>query len=163
MSLFVMVLTVLYSSIVIFLYWQENNLHFTTEILRKRAKQNHQITFMLLTIVIIVYAVLIPLYVMDFLFLLKSGIRLSFIPCFLSWIGYSFIPCVYSRSVVNPTVYLVFNEQYRQGFQDILCLSWPCSQRCSNSLQPIPPLGQNNLYNISQVNNAPENIDLNEQ
>ena len=153
-----MVLTVLYSSIVIFLYRQKNNLHFTTEILRKRAKRNRQITFMLLTIVIIVYAVLIPLYVMDFLFLLKSGVRL---PCVLSWIGYSFIPCIYS--VVNPIVYLVFNEQYCQGFKEILCLSWPCSHRCNDCLQPVPPLEQDNFHNIGQVNNAPENIELNEQ
>ena len=153
-----MVLTVLYSSTVIFLYRQKNNLHFTTEILRKRAKRNRQITFMLLTIVIIVYAVLIPLYVMDFLFLLKSGVRL---PCALSWIGYSFIPCIYS--VVNPIVYLVFNEQYRQGFKEILCLSWPCSHRCNDCLQAAPPLGHDNVHNIGQVNIAPENIELSEQ
>ena len=51
------VLTVLYSSIIFFLYRQKNNLQLATDVVQRRAKTNQQITRMLVIVVVAFYFV----------------------------------------------------------------------------------------------------------
>ena len=151
------VLTVLYSSIIFFLYRQKNNLHLGTEVIKRRAKTNRQITRMLVTIVVAFYIAWTPLYVV---YCINSFIHTIKIPCFYFWFC-SNLPLLYP--VVNPVVYYIFNSNYRQGFREVLCCPWPCSTNCNDCFHSsTSPEGENNVDNAEQVNNAMENIELQE-
>ena len=127
-SVSAILLTVFYSSIIIFLYKQKNNLNFATEVIKKRERRNRRITFMLVVIVIAFYAVWIPYHVVRFdLFYFKTSIKLS---CFSIWITDK-IPLLYP--VVNPIVYYIFNEDYRRGCRSLFY----CTRLCFR--QTVPP------------------------
>ena len=113
-----LVLTVLYSSIVVHLYRQKIQLNLATEHIRKRAKMNRRITWMLLTVVIVFYLVWIQSNFLDLSFVF-SGNKFLALPCLYTWVVYEAILPFYS--VVNPVVYYIFNQNYRQGFKDLLC------------------------------------------
>ena len=68
------VLTVLYSSIIVYLYRQKNKLHLETDIVRERAKRNRKITLMLVIVVVFFYAVWIPYNVASFTLFVTPGI-----------------------------------------------------------------------------------------
>ena len=154
-SVSAIVLTVLYSSIIISLHRQKTNFHLANEIIRKRESENRKIAYMLVTIVTIFYVVWIPFYVVPIYLFLQPHIRF---PCIFNWLGFRF-PLLYP--VVNPVVYYIFNGEYRQGFRELLCCSWSCINKCSECFQPsVSPQVENNVYNAEQVNNATENIEL---
>ena len=56
------VLTVLYSSIIIFVHKQKNSIHMASEMVKCRAKENRKVTCMLVMVVIVFYVVWIPYF-----------------------------------------------------------------------------------------------------
>ena len=60
------VLTVLYSIMIVFRYGQKTHLHLASETVKLRAKENRQITSMLVTIMVAFYLVWVPFYVYYF-------------------------------------------------------------------------------------------------
>ena len=115
MCLSVIAVTLFYLKMAIFLYRQKNSLHLASEVVKKRAKRNRKIITMLIIIVILFYVVWIPDYVMVFLYY-KNHFS---IPCLYVWFSAVVLPITYP--VINPIVYFVFIEKYRQGLRKILC------------------------------------------
>ena len=151
------VLTFLYSSIIIFLFREKNNLHLASEIIKLRAKENRQIIRMLVTIVVAFYVVWTPFHVTYGISILIPTVK---IPC-LYILFCVRIPLLYA--VVNPVVYYIFNSNYRQGFRELLYCPWSCFNNCNDCFHPsIAPQGENNVHNAEQVNDAMENIELQE-
>ena len=157
-SVSAIVLTVLYSSIIVFLYKQKNLL-LASEVTRSRAKENRQVTCMLVIIVIVFYTVWIPHHVVYFISYLKPSSGLS---CVFTWFSDVFFPLLYP--IINPVVYFIFNANYRRGLRELLCCPWRCSNNSNGCFQPsVPPQGENNIHNPKKVNNFTENIELQEQ
>ena len=150
-SVSAIVLTILYSSIIFSLHRRIKHLHLANEIIKKRESKNRKIAYMLVTIVVVFYIVWIP-------YAIAHNIWLS---CFTLWLALMF-PLLYP--LVNPLVYYIFNEEYRQGFRELLCCPWPCANKCKECFQPsVSPQRENNAHNAEQVNNVMENIELQEQ
>ena len=157
-SLSAIVLTILYSSVIISLHRRKINLHFSNEIIMKRESMNRKITYMPVTIVVVFYVVWIPVYVVDPYPYLKPQIRL---PCIFIWLAHR-LPLLYP--VVTPVVYYIFNEEYRQGLRELLYCPWPCANKCKECFQrSIAPQGKNSVHNSEQVKKDKENIELEEQ
>ena len=153
-SVSAIVLTVLYSSIIISLHKRENNLHLANEIIKKRERKNRKIAYMLVTVVVVFYGVWIPLLVERYYFYVQPYIKL---PCIFSWLSYWIGPSLYP--VFNPLVYYIFNEQYRQGFRELLCCPWLCINKCNDRFHPsVAPLAENSVHNAERVDR--ENIEL---
>ena len=93
------VLTLLYSSITIFLHKQKGSMHMASEIFKCRAKENRKVTCMHVMVVIVFYAAWIPYHVRFFLLNFKPNMEL---PYFLSTMAQG-LPSLYTA--VNPTVY----------------------------------------------------------
>ena len=115
-----LLVTVLYSSVIVRLYRQKCQLNLATEQIRRRTVKNHRITWMLLTVVILFYLVWILSFSVNFTFLLNNNVKF---PCMYSW----FAQCatVPFYPAVNPIVYYIYNDKYRQGFKDLLCFCYP--------------------------------------
>ena len=157
-SVSAIVLTVLYTSVIISLHRKKNNLHLANEIIKKRESRNRKIAYMLVNVVVVFYVVWIPYHVESYHYYIKPHIRL---PCISNWLAIR-LPLLYP--VINPVVYYIFNEEYRQGFRELLCCPWPCINRCKECFQPsVSPQGANSVHNAEQVNDAMENIELQEQ
>ena len=141
------VLTVLYSSIIIFLYREKNNLHLASEIIKLRAKENRQITRMLVIIVVAFYVMWTPFHVAYGITTLTPSVQ---IPCLYFWFCVK-LPFLYP--VVNPVVYYIFNSNYRQGFRELLCCPWPCYNKSNVCFYPSTSTqGENNVDNAEQIN-----------
>ena len=117
-SLSFIVLTVLYSSIVISINKQKTNFHLGSKVLKRRAKENRKITCMLIVIVIIFYAVWIPQHILYYVIYFQPSTRF---PCIFTSLG-SILPSL--CPVANPMVYYIFNDTYRKCFKELLCCSW---------------------------------------
>ena len=155
-SVSVTVLTALYSSIILFLYRQKNNLHLATEVIKLRAKENRQITRMLVIIVVAFYTVWIPFNIVYHMF---TSMPTTEIQCFYYWFCVDIVPLLYP--MVNPAVYYIFNSNYRRGFRELFCCPWPCSNKCNDCFHSlVAPQDENIVGNAEQVNNAMENIEL---
>ena len=110
----VIVVTICYSKMAIFLHRQKNSLHLASEVVKKRAKRNRKIITMLIIIVILFYVAWVPYFVLQYLLYAK----ISSLPCVYVWLAAHILPFV--NPLANPVVYFVFNEKYRQGFMKIL-------------------------------------------
>ena len=147
-SLSAIVLTVLYSSIIISLHRQKFKLHLTSEMIRKRESRNRKIAYMLVTIVAVFYVVWIPFHVERYHYYLKPHTRF---PCFFHWIVFR-LPFLYP--VINPAVYYMFNKEYRQGFRELLRCLRACANKCNECLRPsVPPQGVNNAHSDDVMGN----------
>ena len=147
------VLTVLYSTMIIFLHKQKISIHMASEIVKCRAKENRRVACMLVMVVIVFYAVWIPFYVWFFLQHFRPNLKL---PYFLSSIAQGF-PNLYSA--INPVVYFLFNENYRGGFKELLC----CLFKNKCCFSSTAPLSEDVIQNQVQLESACENIELQEQ
>ena len=149
------VLTVLYSSIIISLHRRIVNLDLADERIKKRESRNRKIAYTLVTVVVIFYVVWIPYHVNSYYAVSKPLIRF---PCFFLWFALK-LPLLYP--VINPVVYYIFNEEYRQGILQLLRCPWPGINKC-NSFQPsVPPQGENNVHDAQQMNMG--NVELRER
>ena len=150
-------LTVLYSGILISLQRQKNNLHLATEEIKKRALTNRKVAHMLVIIVFVFYVVWLPYHIVYFIAFSQLPIKLN---CFIFWLCDKF-PLLYP--VVNPVVYYIFNEQYHQGFRELLCCPWLCIDKCNDCLNPpVPPQDENNVHDAEQVKNSTKNTERKE-
>ena len=151
------VLTVLYSSIVIVLFRQKKSYQMASEVVKKRTRKNCKITCLLAIVVIVFYAVWIPYHVLNFILFLKPNVR---VPCIFIWLGSWVLPMLYT--FINPVVYYIINKKYRKGFGKLFCCPWTCNTKCNEFLHPaVPPKDKNNIHSIGQASNAVcENIKL---
>ena len=148
----VAVVTLFYSRVAIFLHRQKNSLHLASEVVKKRAKRNRKIIAMLMIIVILFYVAWTPYCFTMFLIFVFH----VFLPCFYVWFTSFFLIMMYP--VINPIVYFVFNEKYRQGLKQILCCLWLCMKgTASNGRQ------ENQVQTVGQVNQAVDNVELYKQ
>ena len=154
-------LSVMYSSVIIFLYRQKKNLNFSSEIVKKRAKRNRRIAYMLVTVVMVFFASCTPVGVL--LILSQVNPEMYFrLPCLLFWFAYYFFGTLYA--VVNPVIYYVFNEEYRRGFRKLMCCPWFCSNNSNQGLNStVPPQVESKVGNGGHTNDAFKNIELQEQ
>ena len=136
------VLTMLYITVMLFLYRQKRNLRLATEVVRKRAARNRKISSMLLLIVTTFYFGWIPLYFLSVNIFLNVNYRLS---CFIIFI-FQVLPTV--SIVTNPIVYFTFNEGYRQGLMEMLCCTWYS--------RSVSRQSEGSVENDGQMNNAIE-------
>ena len=148
------VITVMYTSIAIFLYRQKPSFHLASEVVQKRARRNRKIICMLAIVVALFFAMLFPNTVMIFVFSFRPNIEL---PCFFIWL--SDILLLVLCPAINPVIYYVFNENYRQGFKELLRCPWSCSNYCFQ-ISSLPQ-GMSNASNTGQESHAVENIELN--
>ena len=161
------VITVLYSSISVYLYRQKNNVRLASEIIQQRAKENRKITFMLVAIVFVFYIVWFPFNVMFIIFQVPGDLDLRYlrVSCFTFWMVLYAIPVLYP--VLNPIIHYVFNEKYRRGMQELLCCPGPCSitrMRTHASVSPQAPVVIANARNAVQPNLVgAENIEIHQQ
>ena len=153
------VLTMLYSSIIVYLYRQKNKLHLETDIVRERAKRNRKITLMLVIVVVIFYVIWIPYNLASFTLFVTPGIIT--LPDNFVWIAGWFLPMLYP--VANPVVYYIFNDKYRQGFKKLFCCGWRSKDKRGNCSELVPPYGEQNVYDTRQANAIVENIELQRQ
>ena len=153
----VVVVTIFYSKLTIFFYRQKNSLHLASEEVKKRAKRNRKITTMLIIIVILFYVVWIPFYVMMFLSLTNI-----LFPCWFFWVTNYILPILHPA--INPLIYFVFNEKYRQGLKEIFLRGVRVRNKESNNdfLPNVAPQSGITLEH-GKVNEAMENIELQEQ
>ena len=134
---------------------RKKSLHLRTELIRRRAKTNWQITSMLEVTVIAFYIIWTPYYATCI-----NAFTIDKIPCSYFWFC---INLCLLYPLINPVVYYIFNSNYRQGFREVLCCPWPCSNKCSDCFHlSTSPKGENNVDNAEQVNNAMENVGLEE-
>ena len=149
------VLTVLYSSIIIFLHKRKSSIHMASEIVKRRAKENRKVTCMLIIVVIVFCVVWIPNHVRFFILYFRPNLKLPY--SFLSIANG--LPSFYTA--INPVVYFVFNEKYHRGFKELLCCLWPCNKKCCHS--SIAPLSEDVIQGQKQAENPREHIELREQ
>ena len=123
-------LTMLYSIMIAFLYWQRMDLHLASTIVKIRAKKNRKITSMLVIIVVAFYLVWVPFFV----YYLKGEGVFDF--CYSAWIA-EMCPLFYV--VINFVVFVIFNKTFREGCKQLLCLPWFCTKCNASSLTSSPP------------------------
>ena len=147
-SISALVLTVLYSSIVVSLYKQKNRLHLGSEAVRKRAKRNQRITCMLVIIVIVFYVAWSPFNVKSVLYLVKPA---GVIQCDIVAFG---VQVIYPA--INPVIYYIFNSSYRQGLRNLLCCHVICQNKCNNCFKSSVAAQNehNSVEDAGQVNDA---------
>ena len=151
-----LVLTVLYSTIVISLFRQKKNSHMASEARKMRAKENHKIARMLISVVLVFYAVSLPYNVMSLVHLLKPNVRY---PCLFVWFSEKFLPTLYTA--INPEIYYTCNENYYQGFRELLSFVLPFKNNYKHCFR-FARFSQveSNALTTEQVNNSNEIIEL---
>ena len=107
-------LTILYSFIIIYLNWQESRLLLASEMLQHRARENRKITCMLITMIIAFVLAWTPYHVDLVLYYTAPSVQP---PCSFLLLA-TFLPNTYT--IINPVLYCIFNEKYRKGFWKIL-------------------------------------------
>ena len=145
-------LTILYSSIVIALHKQKSSIHMTSEIVKCRAKENRKVICMLLMVVMAFYAVWIPYHVRIFILLFRSDFKLQ---SSFSYVARG-LPTLYT--LINPIAYYLFNEKYHRGFKELLCFLWPYNNKCCH--WSIAPQSEDVIQNQVQVESQCESIEL---
>ena len=142
------VLTVLYTSVGLFLCRQKKNLHLASEIIRNRSNRNRRITCMLVIIVVLFYASSFPVNVLTY------ALKQDKTSCFLAWFVTYVLPML--SPVGSPVIYYVFIKDYRRGFRELLCCPWRCTNKCnqcSHSLMSAQCVNNLNT-NVAQTNSG---------
>ena len=144
------------NNLVVSLYRQKRNLHMASETIRSRAKENRNVTCMLVTVVVIFYAVWFPFHVESFIYYFRPDVK---VPCYFYWIGYYVLP--FLHPVINPVVFCIFSETYYQSFKQLLFCPWLCNSNCKDPARVlVSHCGVNNVPNDVQEDKPDENIEL---
>lgn len=116
-------LVVTYACIVFALHCQGTSLQLAPDAVRQRAKENRKVTFLSLTIVAVFAAVWAPTWVLCFAKQYKGIIVNS---CVLKalWSFTLYFP--FTHCAINPLVYYKFNDNYRQGFKELIRSTLNC-------------------------------------
>ena len=112
-----LLLMVCYLSIIAVLWRQKSVSSGITGVAKHRARENRRVTCMLLVVVVVFYAVWIPHLYNSAMFILRKNAVQQ--PCYFLWISEYSLPVL--NTVINPVVYYIFNEKYRQAFKELLC------------------------------------------
>lgn len=120
------IITILYSCIVIKVWFRKIPGNATGRTEARQIRTRKKVLRMLLTVVVVFALCWLPLHINMFLMYVvdkfaKCGVPkgVSFFALFLG----------HSNSAINPCLYLIFNEDFRRGFKDILLLCIPKKQR----------------------------------
>ena len=134
-----LVLTLLYSIMIVFLYHQKMDPHLANESVELRAKENRKITLMLVIIVIAFYLVWIPFLVFN----LKEEDVVD--ECYWAWESIAgTLPMFYT--VINSLVFVIFIETFREGCRQLLCRPWVCTKCNVCSLASVTPQEHNETF-----------------
>ena len=149
--------TVMYASIIVFLYRHKDNRHLASEITLRQARTNRKVSSMLVSVVMVFYSVWIPYHVERFIHFFRPNIKVS---CVFFWTTNIFLNLLYPS--VNPVIYYVFNEKYRHGFQELLRCHWSCSDTCGDCLHTseISHSENNAPADAAQMSDGVENTKL---
>ena len=109
-------MTSLYSAIIVSLQRQKVNLHLASEEIQRRAKKYRQITLMLVTVVVLFFATWIPFNTCILYLIFTANSQDG---CFLTPILHFSTFLIDLCPAINPFIYYIFNENYRKGFQDL--------------------------------------------
>ena len=118
-----LLLTSLYSAIIISLHRQKAKLHLASQATQRRTKKYRRITYMLLTVVVVFLVTWLPYNV----YLFQSAfIWSSHRPCESRHLIFSAVFLSYSYQAANPFIYFIFVGDFRKGFQEL----FGCLKRC---------------------------------
>ena len=116
-----LLLTSLYSAIIISFHRETANLHLAPQATQRRSKENRQITYMLVTVVVVFLVAWLPLNIYLFL---SAFVWSSYRPCESRHLIFGAVFLSYSYPAVNPFIYGIFMENYKSGFQEVFsCLT----------------------------------------
>ena len=126
------IITMLYSVILVEL-WRGKSMNFRSNAIQREwvDKANRKVLKMLLTVVIIFTLFWLPVWMVQYMYFV--GNNPCFIPEIFQFIGYFLCQ---ATSAVNPLIFAIFSENYRQGFKDCLqniihCHRWKTFRRDS--------------------------------
>ena len=135
-------LVIFYSSVAVSLYRQRSCHVMASRAAKQRANENRRVTWMMATTVVLFLSAWTPFNV--------SAILMFFAPChlrsscsFLSLISFEFIP--FTHTALNPLVYFIFSQNYRNGLRQIF---W----RCRNCISRTSV--NDNVHDCKQNRNA---------
>lgn len=115
-------LTGLYTAVIVSLYYQKGGRHLASEQLRRRAQENKRVTMMLLAVVVIFLLSWMPINVYVYISL---HVLNKHLPAELRNFQFAAMFLSYTYPAINPFIYYVFNEHYRSGIHEILShLCW---------------------------------------
>ena len=109
------IITVLYTAIVIELWRGNSNSFRGNANHRDIEKANRKVLKMLLTVVVIFALFWLPVYIFQFMYYVRGNACIF--PRLVQFIGYFLCQ---ATSAVNPLVFAIFSENYREGFKDCL-------------------------------------------
>ena len=109
------IITILYTAIVVEL-WRGNQIDFRSNAnQREIEKSNRKVLKMLVTVVVVFALFWFPVYIFQFMFYVRGNACLISAP--VQFIGYFLCQ---ATSAVNPLIFAIFCENYREGFKDCL-------------------------------------------
>lgn len=112
-------MSILYSFIVLKLWVRKVPGNQTAENQRRSDKSKKKVLIMLMTVVILFALCWLPVYISQFIYFFDKENFPCGPPAVLSFMGY-FLG--HANSAINPTIYAIFNSNFRKGFIDIfLC------------------------------------------
>ena len=133
-------LTSLYSAIIISLHRQKANLHLAPEATQRRAKENRRITYMLVTVVVLFLVTCLPVTIYLFL---SAFVWSSHRPCESRHLIFSANFLAYNYPAVSPFIYYLFIENYRKSFQELFSCRVRCRSCFKNQNQTWPEIEGN--------------------
>ena len=116
------ILSSLYTAIIVALYSPNRSLSLASEERRRRAWENRRISLMLLAVVITFLLTWTPLNVYMYYAVFVTKVR----PCELRKLLFAANFLSYTYPAINPLIYYVFNEHYKNGIQELLRCLLPC-------------------------------------
>ncbi|EDO50023.1 predicted protein [Nematostella vectensis] len=132
------VMSVLYS-VVIYKLWIRKLPGQRSELNQQRADRSKKKVLRMLLIVLLLFALCwLPVHVTSFILFFGTCSP----PPILTWIGYLLSQ---GNSAINPCIYVIFNESYRQGFARLVCCL--CRRKGSRMVRPgVTVIGMDNTY-----------------
>ena len=128
-------MSLLYSFIVFKLWVRKVPGNQTAENQRRSDKSKKKVLKMLMTVVILFALCWLPVYISQFIHFFDKENFPCGPPVVLSFMG---LFLGYANSAINPTIYAIFNSNFRNGFRDILL----CRCRCfRNRVAPQTNVG----------------------
>ena len=117
-----LLLTSLYTAIVITLHRQKAKLHLAPEAKQRKDRKYRQVTYMLVTVVAVFLVSWLPINI--YWFLMAYAWKTAQ-PCQLKSLIFAADFLSYTYPAINPFIYCFFMEDYKNGFRELLCCLTP--------------------------------------
>lgn len=114
-----LLLTFTYGAIIVSLHRQKASLHLSSEIRRRRIKENRRVTFMSLSIVLVFLVSWLMFTINQFI---GPFLEISCNSQKLTKLHFTGEILTFVYTAINPLVYFMFNEHYRRSILELLCL-----------------------------------------